>query len=170
VQALSIRRKAHELSALFSGKMPTTWIVPGGDTETATVDKIASFLWRLNEIRHFIDTVYIPDVLAVAGVYSDHFGVGRGCGEYLAYGVFDMDGREADLPRLPSVAAPFGRQPRRTRAARSEKGLAFLVRRPSAATIRQRETAPGRQESLLKSPRYDGSQLVLARYWSYARW
>lgn len=100
VQALNMRRLAHEMSAIFSGKMPhTVAVVPGGATETPTVDRIASFLWKLEELRHFIDNVYIPDVLAVAGVYSDYFEMGQGCGNLLSYGVFNMDVKEKDLAK-----------------------------------------------------------------------
>lgn len=97
VQALEIRRKAHEMLALFGGKMPHNCAtVAGGVTEHPTVDKITSFLWRLNEIREFIDDVYIPDVVAVAEAYPDYFEIGAGCGNLLAYGVFDLDGTETD--------------------------------------------------------------------------
>ena len=97
VQALEIRRKAHEMLALFGGKMPHNCAtVAGGVTEHPTVDKMTSFLWRLNEIREFIDDVYIPDVVAVAEAYPDYFEIGAGCGNLLAYGVFDLDGTETD--------------------------------------------------------------------------
>lgn len=98
IQALEIRRKAHEMLAIFGGKMPhNVGIIAGGVTEKPATDKIANFLWRLNEIRDFIEKVYIPDVIAVAKKYSDYFGIGKGCGNYLSYGVFDLDGREKDL-------------------------------------------------------------------------
>ncbi len=97
VAALDVRRKAHELLALFGGKMPhNCTTVAGGVTEHPTVDKMTSFLWRLNEIRDFIDTVYIPDVVAVAEAYGDYFEIGSGCGNLLAYGVFDLDGTQPD--------------------------------------------------------------------------
>ncbi len=100
VQALNMRRLAHEMSAIFSGKMPhNVAIVPGGVTATPTVDKIADFMWKLQELRYFIDNVYLPDVLAVAGVYSDYFAIGRGCGNLLSYGVFDLETREKDLAK-----------------------------------------------------------------------
>ena len=100
VQALEMRRKGQEMQVIFGVKMPHNMgIVPGGVTEVPTVDKIANFLWRLNELRDFIDSVYIPDVLAVAGVYSDYFGVGAGCGNLLSYGSFDLDGKTADLTK-----------------------------------------------------------------------
>lgn len=98
VKALEMRRKGQEMLSIFGGKMPHNCsIVPGGVTEVPTVDKIASFLWRLNELRDFIDNVYIPDVLMVAEAYSDYFGIGAGCGNLLSYGSFDLDYKNTDL-------------------------------------------------------------------------
>ena len=98
VQALEMRRTAHEMLATFGGKMPhNVSVVPGGVTEVPTADKIASFLWRLNALRDFIDNVYIPDVIMVAEAYPDYFAVGPGCGNLLSYGVFDLGGAEPDL-------------------------------------------------------------------------
>ena len=98
VKALEMRRKGQEMLSIFGGKMPHNMgVIPGGVTETVTVDKIAAFLWRLNELRDFIDNVYIPDVLAVAEAYSDYFEIGAGCGNLLSYGSFDLEGGNADL-------------------------------------------------------------------------
>ncbi len=92
VEALNMRTLAHELLAIFGGHMPHNMsMMPGGVTENVSIDKIASFRWKLEKLRHFIDNIYIPDVLAVAGVYSDYFSIGGGCGNFLTYGVFDMD-------------------------------------------------------------------------------
>lgn len=100
VEALNMRRKAQEMLAIFGGKMPHNCaIMPGGVTEIPTVDKITSFLWRLNELRGFIDNTYIPDVLAIAKVYTDYLEIGGGCGNLLSYGSYDLDGREADLTK-----------------------------------------------------------------------
>lgn len=100
VEAFNMRRKGQEMLSIFGGKMPhNSAIMPGGVTEVPTVDKIASFLWRLNELRDFIDNVYIPDVLAVAGAYSDYFEIGRGCGNLLSYGSFDLEVEETDLTK-----------------------------------------------------------------------
>lgn len=92
VQALHIRLKAHEMSAVFSGKMPhCATVVPGGVTVTPTVDKVTTFLWRLKELREFIENVYIPDVLTIAEVYRDYCEIGAGPRNYLSYGAFDLD-------------------------------------------------------------------------------
>jgi hydrogenase large subunit len=100
LEALDMRRLAQEMLAIFGGKMPhNCTIVPGGVTENPTVDKIAGFLWRLNKIRHFIDTIYLPDVIAVARMYPDYFGIGAGPGNLLAYGVFELDGQDPDYAK-----------------------------------------------------------------------
>jgi hydrogenase large subunit len=100
VQALNMRRVAHEMSAIFSGKMPhNVGTLPGGATEPPTTDKMANFLWKLQDLRNFIDNVYIPDVIAVAEVYSDYFEIGKGCGNLLSYGVFDLEVSETDLAK-----------------------------------------------------------------------
>jgi hydrogenase large subunit len=67
---------------------------------------MASFLWRLKELQEFIDNVYLPDVVAVAGVYSDYFEIGHGCGNLLAYGSYELDGKEADLTKRKRFFKP----------------------------------------------------------------
>lgn len=99
IMALSMRLKAHELSAVFSGKMPhSASIVPGGVTIQPTVDKITTFLWRLRELRDFIDNYYLPDVIAVARVYRDGLELGRGPERLLTYGSYDLSS-EADVTK-----------------------------------------------------------------------
>ncbi|MFC1930055.1 nickel-dependent hydrogenase large subunit [Chloroflexota bacterium] len=97
VKAFEMRRKGQEMLSIFGGKMPHNCaIMPGGVTEVPSVDKITDFLWRLNELRDFIDNVYIPDVLAVAEVYSDYFEIGKGPGNLLSYGSFDLETANPD--------------------------------------------------------------------------
>jgi hydrogenase large subunit len=99
ILALSMRLKAHELSAVFSGKMPhSASIVPGGVTIQPTVDKITTFLWRLRELRDFIDNTYLPDVIAVARVYRDGLEQGRGPSKLLTYGSYDLSS-ETDVTK-----------------------------------------------------------------------
>lgn len=89
IQALDIRMKAHEMLAIFGGRVPgLCGTVPGGASETVTVDKISDFLWRLKEIKAFIDDTYIPEVIAVAKFYSDYWDIGAGSKNLLSYGVY----------------------------------------------------------------------------------
>lgn len=92
LQALEMRKKAHEMLAIFGGRMPgQRAIVPGGVTETVDAEKIVHFKYRLAELIDFIDNVYVPDVLAIAEAYSDWFEIGKGCKNLLAYGAFPVD-------------------------------------------------------------------------------
>jgi len=105
--ALEMRRLSQEMLAVFGGKMPhNCTIVPGGVTEHPTVDKITGFLWRLNKIRGFIDTMYIPDIIAVAQTYPDYFYIGGGPGNYIAYGVFDLETENPDYAKRKRFTAP----------------------------------------------------------------
>lgn len=92
VEALAARRKAHEMGAIFGAKLPcTATFVAGGCTEVVTTDKINQFRGLLTELRDFIDSVYIPDVQAVARLFPQYSQIGRGSGNLLAYGVFDLN-------------------------------------------------------------------------------
>jgi hydrogenase large subunit len=92
IQAYQIRLKAHELCAIWSGKMPhMASIVPGGVTIRPRIDNITTSLWRLKELKDFIDNIYIPDVITIAEVYRDYLHIGIGCKRLLSYGLFDLD-------------------------------------------------------------------------------
>jgi len=167
VEALNMRRKGQEMLSIFGGKMPHNCaIMPGGVTEVPTVDKIASFLWRLNELRDFIDNVYIPDVLAVAGVYSDYFEIGKGCGNLLSYGSFDLDVKETDLTKRQrllrqgtvSTDLKLGNlDPSKITEAVKHSWYADYDngRHPTRGETKP-EPRKGEAYSWVKSPRYDG--------------
>ncbi|MGB9757674.1 MAG: nickel-dependent hydrogenase large subunit [Candidatus Bipolaricaulaceae bacterium] len=88
LEALEIRKKAHELVALFGGKMPHDMaIVPGGVTFCPGPGDLAAFRFRLSEIRGFLENVYVPDVISVARRYADYFGMGK-VGRLLSFGAF----------------------------------------------------------------------------------
>lgn len=98
IKALEMRRKGQEAVAMLNGKAPHgCGVIPGGATELPPVDKIAAFIWMLNELKDFIDTVYIPDVVAVAGAYSDYFEIGAGCNNFLSYGAFPQEDGQAHM-------------------------------------------------------------------------
>lgn len=91
--ALAARRQAHEMGAIFSGKMPHAAAnVPGGVTATITADKIQAFSTYLASLTGFIENTYIPDVERIGGVYEDYFSIGAGPGNMLAFGAFEEDG------------------------------------------------------------------------------
>ena len=167
VAAFDMRRKGQEMLAIFGGKMPHNMgIMPGGVVSVPTLDSMTSFLWRLKELQEFIDNVYLPDVLAIAKAYSDYLEIGHGCGRLLAYGSYELDGREPDLIRRKRL---FGGGTTSTDLRFSELmpgKIAEEVRHSwYADSISGRHPAQGdvildEQKkgaySWLKSPRYDG--------------
>ncbi len=102
LEALQMRRKAHEMTALWGGRMPHNQaIVPGGVTENPSSQKIVNFKFRLAELQAFIDSKYIPTVKAVAGMYPEYFEIGRGCMNMLSYGAFPMAEGAKDYVKQP---------------------------------------------------------------------
>jgi len=107
LQALEIRRIGHEMVSIFSGKIPhSVGIVPGGVTCTPTIDMMTSYLWKLRKIQDFINNVYIPDVLAVAGAYPDYCEIGAGCKNLLSYGAYDLERGGPDYAQRKRLYIP----------------------------------------------------------------
>jgi hydrogenase large subunit len=92
VQAITVRRRCHEIGALFGGKLPhTPAYIAGGFTAVPAADKISAFQTGLNEVLDFINNVYVPDAERLASLYNDYFFIGRGYGNLLTYGAFELD-------------------------------------------------------------------------------
>jgi hydrogenase large subunit len=92
LKAIEIRRKAHEMGALFGGKLPhPATYVAGGFTANPRPERIAAFRAYLNELLAFIQDRYMPDAELLAAHYSAYFALGRGPANLLSYGVFDLD-------------------------------------------------------------------------------
>jgi hydrogenase large subunit len=90
--AVVARRQAHEMGAIFGGRMPSPQAyIPGGFTAVPSEDRINEFRGHLNELLTFTNSVYIGDVLALAGIYEDYYEIGQGSKKLLAYGVFDLE-------------------------------------------------------------------------------
>ncbi len=56
------------------------------------------------EAKTFVDQVYVPDVVAIAGQYPQWTGIGAGIGNYLSYGEFPEDDSSQ-----PALLLPRGR-------------------------------------------------------------
>jgi hydrogenase large subunit len=152
--------------SIFGGKMPhNVGIVPGGVTEKPTEDKITNFLWRLNEIRSFVDNVYIPDIVAVAKAYGDYFEIGKGCRRLLSYGGFDVPTGKLFVSGVISPelkAEPFVKENITEDLKHSWYSDQDSGRHPSKG-----ETSPqvGKKQaySFIKSPRYKGDVCEVLR-------
>ncbi len=90
--AIAARRQAHEMGAVFGGRMPNTnSYIPGGFTAIPTAGDIDLFRQHLTVLTEFIKSVYLPDVQKVGEVYSDYFQIGAGSKNLMAFGAFEMD-------------------------------------------------------------------------------
>jgi ferredoxin hydrogenase large subunit/hydrogenase large subunit len=89
LDAFKIRRTAHKMGALMGGKLPhSPGLIPGGITEQITSYKIASLRSMLSSLQEFINSAYIQDVIEIAKAFPQYFDLGKGYGNFLAYGVF----------------------------------------------------------------------------------
>ena len=92
VQALTARREAHEMGAIFGGKLPHTVAFEyGGVTTVPTAADVSRFRGYLNRIVDFVDNTYIPDVRLLGEVYPEYYQIGRGYGNLVSFGVFDLN-------------------------------------------------------------------------------
>lgn len=171
LDALEMRKIAHQMGALFAGKLPHAMsLVPGGITEKVTVAKIEGYLARLKKLQVFIANSYIPDVVEVAKAFPAYFNIGKGYGNFLAYGVFKESSDPSDK-FFPSGVLINGKlQPldhfKITEAVRHS----FFSSTSNLHPLEQTTVADADKDgaySWLKAPRYDGRPLEvgpLARF------
>jgi [NiFe] hydrogenase large subunit len=98
LEALHLQVKAARGMAVFGGKNPhTQFTIVGGCTnyDAMTPDRIAEFTSLWKETKKFVDEVYIPDLLAVAGFYKDWGGIG-GTTNFMSFGEFPTDVTNTD--------------------------------------------------------------------------
>ncbi|WP_298187437.1 nickel-dependent hydrogenase large subunit [Acidiferrobacter sp.] len=102
LDALAWQREVAKLHAIFGGKNPHPNFVVGGAPTAISVgpDIKGAGATAVNitgldivhgvigELRRFVDQVYLPDTLAIAGFYKDWFRNGEGVGNFLSYGEF----------------------------------------------------------------------------------
>ena len=99
--AFTAVRQTNEMAAVFAGRQPhSPAFVPGGFTNVPTKDQIDLYRKYCGIITDFIQSVYVPDVDFVASQYPEYNQLGRGYGNLLAFGGFDLDaaGKEKFFP------------------------------------------------------------------------
>ncbi|MCG6966439.1 MAG: nickel-dependent hydrogenase large subunit [Chromatiaceae bacterium] len=96
LEALEWQRDVVKLHAVFGGKNPHPMFLVGGtpnpiDLESDSAinaEKLALVQSIIDKMRIFVDQVYVPDTIAVAGFYKDWFQRGEGLGNFLVLGDF----------------------------------------------------------------------------------
>ena len=96
LEALEFQRQFIRIHAVLGGKNPhlQTYLVGGMSTAmdpnepdaVINPERIALLRNLVKQAQTFVEQVYVPDVLAVAGFYRDWFQIGGGSGNFLAYG------------------------------------------------------------------------------------
>jgi Ni,Fe-hydrogenase I large subunit len=75
------------------------WLPDRGSPLPLGTEGLAELAQLIGQMQPFVDQVYVPDVMAIAGYYDDWLGLGAGIGSYLSYGEFPLDDL-ADAPLL----------------------------------------------------------------------
>jgi hydrogenase large subunit len=117
LDALAWQRQVSQLHTIFGGKNPHPNFVVGGmpsaisvhsgaGTGTTAVNEVGlqQVAQIIEQMRAFVDEVYVPDTLAIASFYKDWFKTGEGVGNFLTYGDFPANGS----PDRKSLLVPQG--------------------------------------------------------------
>lgn len=111
LEALKMQAKASEVAALLGGKMPHVMtLIPGGTSFVPTQSKLDDLKALCDEIYNWVESTMIPDTLALVPYYKDAFEFGKGCGRYVAWGVFEgKDGFGGDyIEQMKNRYLPMG--------------------------------------------------------------
>jgi hydrogenase large subunit len=104
LDALAWQRDVAKLHTIFGGKNPHPNFVVGGVPCAISVNSehegatslnmvgLANVQTIIHQMRDFVDQVYVPDTLAIAGFYKDWAQQGEGVGNFLTYGDFPAKG------------------------------------------------------------------------------
>jgi hydrogenase large subunit len=122
LDALAWQRQVVQLQTIFGGKNPHPNVLVGGAPSAISVhagagtgstavnvvglQKVANII---DQMRSFVDQVYLPDVLAIASFYKDWFKTGEGTGNFLTYGDFPAMGSQDPKTFLVPRGAILGR-------------------------------------------------------------
>ena len=102
LEALGWQRDAAKLHAIFGGKNPHPNFLVGGvaspidlNSDSAiNAKRLAQVQEIITRMNTFVEQVYIPDLLAIAGFYKDWGARGEGLGNFLTYGDFPEKGMD----------------------------------------------------------------------------
>ncbi len=100
LDALAWQRDVVKLHTIFGGKNPHPNFVVGGvpsaisvhtrgggqDATALNMVGLQTVQNVIRQMRDFVDQVYVPDTLAIAGFYKDWAGRGEGLGNFLSFG------------------------------------------------------------------------------------
>jgi hydrogenase large subunit len=122
LDALAWQRQVVQLQTIFGGKNPHPNVLVGGvpsaisvhsgsGTATTAVNEVGlqKVTQIIEQMRSFVDEVYVPDTLAIASFYKDWFKTGEGLGNFMTYGDFPATGSQDPKTFLVPRGAILGR-------------------------------------------------------------
>ena len=110
LEALDWQRDVIRLHTIFGGKNPHPNFLVGGmasainleDAGTINAERLTDVHDMIARAQRFVEQVYWPDLVAIAGFYKDWAAIGGGTGNYLAVGEFPQkDVRDTDALYFP---------------------------------------------------------------------
>jgi [NiFe] hydrogenase large subunit/hydrogenase large subunit len=112
LEALDWQRDVIRLHTIFGGKNPHPNFLVGGmasainleDTATINAERLTDIHDMIRRAQRFVEQVYWPDLVAIAGFYKEWGAIGGGTGNYLTVGEFP----ETDVRDVESLFFPRG--------------------------------------------------------------
>ncbi len=100
LEALEWQKEIVKVHTIFGGKNPHPNYLVGGvpcainldDANAINAERLGYVASLFNDAVAFVEQVYLPDLLAVAGFYKDWGAIGGGLPNYLAYGDLPVHG------------------------------------------------------------------------------
>ena len=90
LEALKMQARSSEMAALLGGKMPHVMTsIPGGNMWVPTESKLNDLLAMATEVRDWVNDTVLADTVMLAKLYPEVLTFGKGCGRYIAWGVFE---------------------------------------------------------------------------------
>lgn len=100
LEALEWQKEIVKVHAIFGGKNPHPNYLVGGvpcslnidEANAINAERLAHVGKLFDDAQQFVEQVYIPDLLAIAGFYKDWGAIGGGLSNYMAYGDLPVNG------------------------------------------------------------------------------
>ena len=135
-------------------------IIPGGMSQTIDAQNISAAEGLLATIKGFVQEKYVPDVITVASKFPEYWKMGRGPGNFLAYGVFPEADDRLLFPSGTLTAGTFS--PLDPSKISEDVAFSWYAAQSSAHPFKG-ETIPQPDKpkaySWAKAPRYDGQPM-----------
>jgi hydrogenase large subunit len=123
LEALTWQREVIKLHAIFGGKNPHPNFLVGGSASpisaapgsagaaatTVNIVTLEEVRGIIKSMQSFVEQVYLPDTLAIAGFYKDWFARGEGTGNFLTVGDFPSKGMDDPSTYFIPSGAIIGR-------------------------------------------------------------